>query len=740
VCVDLAPKSVLFAPRKAVQRLPATPMRISANILLSGRGSAYSVELRLNALFLNLLMSESTQQPTIRVQLPDGAVREVPAGTTPLAIAESISPRLAAAVVVARIRPLRVPEAKAENDAATAASMTEEAMYSADDVGAERLVDLRAPLTEDVALSLIKESEPDALRVVRHSAAHVMATALLELFPDTKLGHGPATDSGFFYDVYRETPLKEEDLRLIEGRMAEVVARDEPFVRVYEPRAQGLGDYEKQGDFMKVHFIERFTQPGEEISLYKNGGFTDFCRGPHVPSTGRVKAFRVLSLAGAYWLGDESNPQLQRIYGTAFFNQKDMDAHFARLDEIAKRDHRVLGRQLDLFSIQELAGAGLVFWHPKGAIIRKTMEDWMKDECIRRGYELVYTPHVAKVNLWQTSGHEGFYADNMFTPMELDDADYRMKPMNCPFHILIYKNSPKSYRDLPVRYAELGNVYRYERSGTMHGLLRVRGFTQDDAHIFCTPDQIENEVVGCIDFAEAVLRTFGFDSFQVELSTWDPKDRDVWAGSDDNWAQATQALQRALERKGIAYKTIPGEAAFYGPKIDIKLVDVLGRLWQLSTVQFDFNLPARFELEYVGEDGARHQPVMVHRALFGSVERFFGVLIEHYAGAFPLWLAPIQVGLVPIAERHLEYAQQVKAQLELIGLRVELDGRNEKMNAKIRELTLQKVPYLLVLGDKEAEANSVSVRTRGKGDGGSMPLLDFLEKARSIVASHATEL
>jgi threonyl-tRNA synthetase len=686
-------------------------------------------------------MSESIQpQPTVKVQLPDGAVREVPSGTTPLAIAESISPRLAAAVVVARVRPLRFSEEKAERDAATEAGVTEEAMYSADDAGAERLVDLRAPLTEDVALSLLKETDPDALRVVRHSAAHVMATALLELFPDTKLGHGPATDAGFFYDVYRETPLKEEDLRLIEGRMAEVVARDEPFVRVYEPRDQGLAEYEKQGDFMKVHFIERFTQPGDEISLYKNGSFTDFCRGPHVPSTARVKAFRVLSLAGAYWLGDEKNPQLQRIYGTAFFNQKDMDAHFVRLEEIAKRDHRVLGKQLDLFSIQELAGAGLVFWHPKGAIIRKTMEDWMKDECIRRGYELVYTPHVAKVNLWQTSGHEGFYADNMFTPMELDDADYRMKPMNCPFHILIYKNSPKSYRDLPVRYAELGNVYRYERSGTMHGLLRVRGFTQDDAHIFCTPDQIENEVVGCIDFAEAVLHTFGFDSFQVELSTWDPKDRDVWAGSDENWAQATNALQRALERKGIAYKTIPGEAAFYGPKIDIKLVDVLGRLWQLSTVQFDFNLPARFELEYVGEDGARHQPVMVHRALFGSVERFFGVLIEHYGGAFPLWLAPVQMGLVPIAERHLEYAQQVKAQLELAGMRVALDGRNEKMNAKIRELTLQKVPYVLVLGDKEAEANSVSVRTRSKGDGGSMPLIDFIEKAKSIVASHAVEL
>ncbi len=683
---------------------------------------------------------------TIRVQLPDGAVRVVPAGTTPLEIAAGISPRLAAAVVVARVRPLRVAEDAARRDAATEAGVTEEAMYGADnaysaeDAAAERLVDLSAPLYDDVALALLKETDADALQVVRHSAAHVMATALLELFPETKLGHGPATDAGFFYDVYRETPLTQEDLKQIEARMNEVVARDERFVRVHEPREQGLAEYAEQGEFMKVHFIERFTKPGDAISLYRNGAFTDFCRGPHVPSTGRVKAFRVLSLAGAYWLGDEKNPQLQRIYGTAFFSQKALEEHFARLEEMAKRDHRLLGKQLDLFSIQELAGPGLIFWHPRGAMIRKTMEDWMKEECIRRGYELVYTPHVAKVNLWQTSGHEGFYAANMFTPMELDDADYRMKPMNCPFHILIYKNTPKSYRDLPVRYAELGNVYRYERSGTMHGLLRVRGFTQDDAHIFCTPEQIEDEVVACIDFAEQVLTTFGFAEFQVELSTWDPKERASWAGSDENWALATGALQRALDRKGIAYRTMPGEAAFYGPKIDIKLVDVLGRLWQLSTVQFDFNLPARFELEYVGEDGERHQPVMVHRALFGSVERFFGVLIEHYAGAFPLWLAPVQVGLVPISERHHAYAQEVKAQLEMAGLRVELDARNEKMNAKIRELTMQKVPYVLVMGDKEAETAAVSVRTRGKGDGGSMPVVEFIEKAKALVQGHSMEL
>ena len=673
---------------------------------------------------------------TIAVHLPDGAIHEVPVGTTPLDIAKSISPRLAAASVAARLTPLDGAKARTESGE----EPSEAAMYAAEDAAAPRLVDLSAPLTASTRLELVTERDPDAIKVVRHSAAHVLATAVLELFPETKLGHGPATDSGFFYDFYREKPFTPEDLAAIEAKMAEVVARDEPFVREHEPREQALAEFAKDGDFMKTHFVTKFTEPGSDVSFYRNGKFIDFCRGPHVPSTGRVKAFKVTSLAGAYWLGDEKNPQLQRIYGTAFFSQKDLEAHFARLEEAARRDHRVLGKQLDLFSIQDLAGAGLIFWHPKGAIVRKVMEDWMRDECLRRGYQLVYTPHVARVNLWQTSGHEGFYAANMFTPMELDDAMYRMKPMNCPFHILIYKNSPKSYRDLPARYAELGNVYRYERSGTMHGLLRVRGFTQDDAHIFCTPGQIEDEVVACIDFAEAVLKTFGFQEFKVELSTWDPNDRAHYAGSDENWALATGSLQRALDRKGIAFKTIPGEAAFYGPKIDVKLVDVLGRLWQLSTVQFDFNLPARFELEYVGEDGERHQPVMVHRALFGSVERFFGVLIEHYAGAFPLWLAPVQIGLVPISERHAAYAVRLEAQLKAAGLRVETDARNEKMNAKIRDFANQKTPYILVFGDKEEAAGSVSVRTRGKGDQGSMPLADFIAKAKQLVASQSTEL
>jgi threonyl-tRNA synthetase len=673
---------------------------------------------------------------TIAIHLPDGSIREVPAGTTPLEIANSISPRLAAASVVARLTPL----SGAKNLAAADEHASEAAMYGAEDAAAPRLVDLTTPLTADTKLELVKETDPEALKVVRHSAAHVLATAVLELFPETKLGHGPATDAGFFYDFHRPKPFTPEDLVLIEAKMAEVVARDDKFVREQEPREQALAEFDRDGDFMKTHFVTKFTEPGSQVSFYRNGKFLDFCRGPHVPSTGRVKAVKITSLAGAYWLGDEKNPQLQRVYGTAFFSQKEMDAHFARLEEAAKRDHRLLGKQLDLFSIQELAGAGLIFWHPKGGIVRKIMEDWMRNECLRRGYSMVFTPHVMRRELWKVSGHEGYYSDNMYTPMELDDAEYRLKPMNCPGHILIYKNSPKSYRDLPVRLAELGNVYRYERSGTMHGLLRVRGFTQDDAHIFCTPGQIEDEVVACIEFAKAVLTTFGFNEFKVELSTWDPNDRAHYTGSDENWALANGGLQHALSRMGIEYKTIPGEAAFYGPKIDIKLVDALGRLWQLCTVQVDFNLPARFELEYVGEDGERHQPVMIHRALFGSVERFFGVLIEHYAGAFPLWLAPVQAGLVPISERHHEYAKKVEAELKAAGLRVEVDDRNEKMNGKIRDFANQKTPYILVFGDKEQEANAVSVRTRGKGDQGSMPLAEFIAKARALVEGQSTEL
>src|SRR5438270_5485407 len=676
-----------------------------------------------------------SQDNTIQVTLPDGSKKEVLKGATPFDVARSISPRLADAALVAKIKPSAV---SSWQDGATgqqpgAAEKTPASMHAQQSKDGWITVDLSKPLEHDVELRLLTDRDPEALEVYRHSSAHVLATAVLELFPETKLGHGPPTESGFFYDFYRPTPFTPEDLERIEKRMQEVVNRDEKFEREFIPREEGLARFKNEGDFMKVHFIEQFTKPGEPISTYRNGKFVDFCRGPHVPSTGRIKAFKLLNIAGAYWLGDEKNPQLQRIYGTSFFSKKELDEYLHRMEEAKKRDHRVLGKQLDLFSIQELAGAGLVFWHPKGGIVRKAMEDWMRDECLKRGYQMVFTPHVMRRHLWEISGHEGFYSGNMYTPMELDDAEYRLKPMNCPGHILIYRNSPKSYRDLPQRYAELGNVYRYERSGTMHGLLRVRGFTQDDAHIFCTPEQIESEIAACVEFADEVLKAFGFAEVKVELSLHDPKKAGEFVGKAADWEKAESALKGVLTNRGVAFKSIPGEGAFYGPKIDIKLVDVLGRLWQLSTVQFDFNLPERFGLEYKGEDGELHQPVMVHRALFGSVERFFGVLIEHYAGAFPLWLAPVQIGLVPISEKHLEYATAVKAKLEAAGLRVELDARNEKMNAKIREFTLQKVPFVLVMGDKEAASEAVSVRTRGKGDEGSVPLGDFIQRANGLV-------
>jgi len=655
--------------------------------------------------------------PDIKIQLPDGSVKEVPQGTTALDIARSISPRLADAALVAKIAPL--DSSNGDGD----------------------LVDLTKPIEQDAKLRILTEKDPESLEVFRHSSAHLLAAAVLELFPETKLGHGPSTDTGFFYDFLRETAFTPEDLLKIEAKMQEIVQRDEPYAREWLPRDQGLNQFKTEGDFMKCHFIEQFTAPDEKISLYRTGKFVDFCRGPHIPSTGRIKAFKLLNIAGAYWLGKEGNPQLQRIYGTSFYSKKAMDEWLKQQEEAKRRDHRVLGKQLDLFSIQELAGPGLIFWHPKGGIIRKVMEDWLREEYLKRGYSLVYTPHVGRVDLWKTSGHEGYYAQNMFTPMELDDADYRLKPMNCPFHVLIYKDQLRSYRDLPVRLGELGTVYRYERSGVMHGLLRVRGFTQDDAHIFCTPEQIEDEVIGCIDFALAVLHTFGFQDFQVELSGWDPNDRKSFIGTEEQWELAQNSLKSALERRSIPYKFIPGEAAFYGPKIDVKLVDAIGRLWQLSTVQFDFNLPKRFDLEYVGEDGQRHQPLMVHRALYGSVERFFGVLIEHYAGAFPLWLSPTQVSIVPISERHIEYANKVADELKAIGARVAVDGRNEKMNAKIREHALQKVPFILIVGDKEAEANQVNVRVRGQEKAeGTMNTSDFVARVKRLIDEKGVKL
>ena len=699
---------------------------------------------------------------TIHIKLPDGSDTEVPKGTTALEIAKSISPRLADAALVAKVRPLS-GNGNSPNSAGLETSPTtqDRASESARPKVADgNLIDLSRPLEKDVELQILTEKNPEALEVYRHSSAHLLAAAVLELFPETKLGHGPATESGFFYDFHRPTPFTPEDLEKIEKKMQELVQQNLPYAREFLPRDQGLQRFQGEGDFMKCHFIEQFTRPDEQISIYKTGKFLDFCRGPHIPSTGKIKAFKLLNIAGAYWLGDEKNPQLQRIYGTSFFSKKDLDAYLHQIEEAKKRDHRVLGKQLDLFSIQELAGPGLIFWHPKGGIIRKEMEDWMREQYLKRGYSLVYTPHVMRKQLWQTSGHEGYYAQNMFDTMELDDAEYRLKPMNCPGHILIYKDSLKSYRDLPVRLGELGTVYRYERSGVMHGLLRVRGFTQDDAHIFCTPEQIESEIADCVEFARDTLHDFGFDRFETELSTWDAAQGASFVGLEEQWKLATSSLERVLKRLGIAYKTVPGEGAFYGPKIDIKLVDAIGRLWQLSTIQFDFNLPARFGLEYVAEDGTRKQPVMVHRALYGSIERFFGVLIEHYAGAFPVWLSPVQAVVIPIAERHVEYANQVAAilrggdrsrfsqsqpeagQRSSAGssVRVEVDARNEKMNAKIREHALEKVPFMLVVGDKEAEAGKVNVRTRGKEKTEDMSAEEFAEKIRHLIATRASTL
>jgi len=671
----------------------------------------------------------------IHVKLPDGSVKDVPRGTSALDIAKSISPRLADAALAAQVKPLS-PNGSGGNGHKPAAEGSAEPAKNS-----TQLVDLTRPLEQDAELRILTERDPEALEVYRHSSAHLMAAAVLELFPETKLGHGPATETGFFYDFYREKPFTPGDLEAIEKKMQDLVKQDLPYAREFLPRQEGLERFKSEGDFMKCHFIEQFTAPDEKISIYKTGKFTDFCRGPHIPSTGRIKAFKLLNIAGAYWLGDEKNPQLQRIYGTSFFSKKDLDEYLHKIEEAKKRDHRVLGKQLDLFSIQELAGPGLIFWHPKGGLIRKEMEDWMRNEYLKRGYSLVYTPHVARVDLWKTSGHEGYYADNMFTPMELDDANYRMKPMNCPFHILIYKDSLKSYRDLPVRLGELGTVYRYERSGVMHGLLRVRGFTQDDAHIFCTPEQIEDEISGCMDFALSVLHTYGFEQYQVELSTWDPNDRKTFIGSSEQWELAEASLKNVLERRGIPYKLIPGEAAFYGPKIDIKMVDAIGRLWQLSTVQFDFNLPERFGLEYVGEDGRRHQPLMVHRALYGSEERFFGVLLEHYAGAFPVWLSPVQVVVIPIGEKHHAYANEVGDRLKAAGVRVHVDLRNEKMNAKIREHAMQKVPFQLVVGDKEMEAGEVNVRVRGQDKAeGSVKVEAFVERVKGLIETKAATL
>ncbi len=639
---------------------------------------------------------------SLTVTLPDGSQQSVTAGTRPIDVAQSISPRLANDAIVARVN--------------------------------GDLYDLTRPLEQDAKLEILTTKNAEALPVYRHSTAHLLAAAVLELFPETQLGIGPPTDTGFYYDFQRDAKFTPEDLERIEQRMHEIQARNLPFDRKLTPKGEGLEKY--KGDWMKHELIEE--RAGDIFTEYTLGPqFIDFCRGPHVPSTEKLKAFKLLSISGAYWKGDEKRPQLQRIYGTAFFTKKELDEYLNRLEEAKRRDHRKIGQELDLFSIQELAGPGLIFFHPKGGTIRKIIEDWMRDQYVKRGYSLVYTPHIARSDLWKTSGHYNFYSENMFDRMELDDAEYQLKPMNCPFHILIYRDRLHSYRDLPVRLGELGTVYRYERSGVMHGLLRVRGFTQDDAHIFCTPEQIEDEVVTCLQFAVDTLQTYGFTEYEAELSTWDGGASGKYDGAPEQWQLAENALKRATERLNLKVKVSPDEAAFYGPKIDVKLVDAIGRLWQLSTVQFDFTLPRRFGLEYIAEDGKSHQPLMVHRALYGSIERFFGILIEHYAGAFPVWLAPVQATILPITDKQNEYAREVKAKLAAAGIRVELDDRSEKVNLKIREAQLQKIPFMLVIGAREAEAGLVSVRNRKHGDQGVKGVDAFLAEITGLIESKA---
>ncbi|HSP00991.1 MAG TPA: threonine--tRNA ligase [Thioalkalivibrio sp.] len=593
-----------------------------------------------------------------------------------------------------------------------------------------KLVDTSHLIEQDASLAIVTDRDPEGLEVIRHSTAHLLAQAVKDLYPSAQVTIGPVIDNGFYYDFAYERPFHPEDLEKIEARMKALAKQDLPVARSVMDRDEAVAFFRGQGEEYKAQIIADIPA-GQSISLYKQGEFIDLCRGPHVPSTGKLKAFKLTKVAGAYWRGDSNNEMLQRIYGTAWPNKQQLDEHLHRLAEAERRDHRRIGTELNLFSIQEDAGGGLVFWHPRGARIRRVIEQFWFDMHERAGYEFLYTPHIANLELWKTSGHADFYSESMYEPMEDDNQAFQLKPINCPFHVLVYKDRLHSYRDLPLRWAEMGTVYRREMSGALHGLMRVRGFTQDDAHVFCREDQIESEILRILDLTLSVLQAFGFDDFDVNLSTRPEKA----VGSDEIWTHATAALKAALEKKGLEYSVDEGGGAFYGPKIDIKIRDAIGRDWQCSTVQLDFNLPERFGMEYVAEDNSRRRPIMIHRALLGSVERFFGVLIEHYAGSFPLWLAPVQIQVLTITDRQDEYAQEVVDKLRQRGLRAEADLRNEKIGFKIREHTLQRVPYLLVLGDREMETNTVAVRTRTGEDLGSMDLDQLTRTLAGEIAS-----
>ncbi len=633
----------------------------------------------------------------IKITLPDGSVTEFDKGVTPLQIAESISKRLAEEALVAKVN------------------------------GVMR--DLNYPINEDAEVKIFTFNDEEGRHTYWHSTSHLMAHAIQSLFPEAKFGVGPAIEGGFYYDFDINTQLTDEDLRKIEQKMLELAKEDKPFQRKELSKQEAVEFFEKVGDNFKLEILEDLDDQKDTISIYSEGDFTDLCTGPHVPSAGKIKYVKLLNVSGSYWRGDEHNKRLQRIYGVSFPKKKMLEEHLQLLEEAKKRDHRKLGKLLDLFSTVDEAGPGLIYWHPKGARIRTIIEDFWKEAHFKNGYEMIYTPHIGKSWLWETSGHLSHFKENMFAPMNIDEQDYYIKPMNCPFHIMIYKSSLRSYRDLPFRWAELGTVYRYEKSGVLHGLLRVRGFTQDDAHIFCTHEQVEDEIVEVIRFSLFIWKSFGFENLKFYIST----KPDKAVGDDKLWEKATDSLINALKKENLEYVIDEGGGAFYGPKIDIKVKDALNREWQMSTIQFDFNLPERFDIKYIGEDGQEHRPFMVHRALLGSIERFMGVIIEHFGGAFPTWLAPVQVVVVPVSKSFLEYGEKIVSGLKEKNIRVELDRRNEKIGYKIRHWETQKVPYMLIIGEREQENEAVSVRKHKEGDKGQMKLNEFTDMILSEI-------
>ncbi len=636
----------------------------------------------------------------IQLRLPDGQVKSMPYGITGQEVAEKIGSRLAKDALAIKID--------------------------------GQLQDLNVPVDHNAAVEIVTFNAPEGRDTYWHSTSHLMAQAVKQLFPQAKLAIGPSIEEGFYYDFDLDHPFTPEDLAKIEKKMAQLAKAGSPITRKVISRSEALSFFNSKGETYKVELINEL--PDGTISIYEQAGFADLCRGPHVPSTSKIKAFKLLSIAGAYWRGNEKNKMLQRIYGISFPDKEALDEYIARLEEIKRRDHRKLGKELDLFSVSDEVGGGLVLWHPRGAIIRKTIEDFWRDEHQKNGYEFVFSPHVGRGILWETSGHLGFYRENMYSSMDVEGQEYYVKPMNCPFHIMIYKNKLRSYRDLPLRFAELGTVYRFERSGVLHGLLRVRGFTQDDAHIFVAPEDMETEVIRVIGFVVEMLRTFGFSDFKAYIATRPEKA----VGDNTLWQQATQALKVAADKVSLGYEMDEGGGAFYGPKIDIKIKDALGRLWQCSTVQFDFNMSERFGMTFIGVDNQAHRPYMIHRALLGSIERFFGMLIEHYAGAFPVWLAPVQAKVMSITDKQFDFAKGVRDQLLAAGIRAELDTRSEKIGFKIREAAMEKVPYILVVGDKEVQQEAVAVRERGGKDLGVMKLAEFIGAVQRIINQKST--